>query len=82
MEIGHPVFERLKTADRPAELHPFLAVIDSQLQAAGGGADLFGGQQDRGDISDAGIGAQRCGALRRNTSEPPGGVHGGDAAGR
>ena len=37
----------LKAADRPTELDPFLGVFDSQLEAASGGADLLGGQQDR-----------------------------------
>ena len=31
--VGHPVLERLERADRPAELHPLLAVGDRHVQA-------------------------------------------------
>ncbi len=45
VHVGHPVLESLETADRPAELHAFLAVFNGQFQASGGRADLLGGQQ-------------------------------------
>ena len=54
VQVGHPVLERLEAADRAAELHAVLGVFDGQVQALGGGADLLGGQQDRGDVGEPG----------------------------
>ena len=79
VQIGHPVLERLEAADRPAELHAVLGVLDGQIQAALRRADLLGGQQDRRGVGEAGVGAERGGVLRGSTRrQPAGGVHGGD----
>ena len=64
IQVGHPMLERLKAADRTAELHSALGVFDGQLQAAFGGADLLGGQQDGRGVGQARVGAQRIRCLR------------------
>ncbi len=78
IQVGHPMLEGLETADRAAELHSALGVFDGQLQAAFGGADLLGRQQDCCGVGDSGIGAQRLGLFGLQAGQPASGVHGGD----
>ena len=79
VQVGHPVLERLETADRPAELHAVLGVFDGQIQTLRGGADLLGGQQDRRGVGEAGVGADVRGVLGLDPRESTRQVHGVDA---
>ena len=65
--VGHPVLERLERADRPAELHPLLAVGDRHLERPGRQAG-----RERGDADGADqLGAGASGRGRRRSASPP-----------
>ena len=64
-QVGHPVLERLERADRPAELHPLLAVGHGHVQAALGRPDLDGRGERPGDVE------QRPGVRRPRRSRCP-----------
>ena len=67
--VGALVLDRLERADRPAELHADLGVLDRHLEHLLRAADLLGGQRDRGQVEGA---VQRRGAVAGRADQPAG----------
>ena len=68
--VGQPVLDRLERADRPAELHPGLRVLDRQVQQMLCGPDLFDGQQRRAHLQ--GVGDDAVGLVGAGHQPAPG----------